>query len=69
MHDKMGGLVTCIVEMTKHRKLLSEIMKVRDRLRHAGVDERIIFKYILKIGCHGVNWIHLAQIECYGGLF
>jgi hypothetical protein len=68
MHNKMSGLVSCMGEMKKHRKLLSEILKIRDRLRDTGVDERMIFKYILKAGT-GVNWIYLAQIECNGGLF
>jgi len=32
-----------------------------DHLENLGRDGRIILKWILKIGCESVNWIHLAQ--------
>jgi hypothetical protein len=47
MHNEVGGLVSCVIQMKKHRSLLSEILTVRDRWRNIGVGERIILKYIL----------------------
>jgi len=43
----VGGLVPCVIEMKKHRSLLSEILIVRNRLRDIGLGERIILKYVL----------------------
>jgi hypothetical protein len=42
------------------RSYYLRILKGRDLLGNLGLDERIIFKLILKTLCYYVNWIHLV---------